>query len=297
MSFENIDQTFNVTSPAQLKLGNISGSVDIQAGQDGIIHVLAKRHPGNCDAEHTTIELLQAEDGSVSINTRFGEGNWSWLWGSQVCEVEYIIKAPHLCSINVNVVSSSINVKGFEGAFSFKSVSGDMALESLSGSLNVDTVSGDVTGQDLAGGIHLRSVSGDINLQASSLPSVNVNTVSGDVVLHTGLTEGPYKFHTVSGDVHLLVPAVSQFNVDLHSVSGDFTTNFPLTHSSLGSGRQSASVGKGGPAITLTSVSGDLQVETEGKIPPEPEVNKLDILSRLENGELSVDEALIQLNS
>jgi DUF4097 and DUF4098 domain-containing protein YvlB len=297
MSFENIEQTFNVTSPAQLKLGNISGSVDIQTGEDGIIHVLAVRCPGNCDAEHTTIELLQAEDGSVSINTRFDEGSLNCLWGSQVCEVEYMIKAPRLCSINVNVVSSSINVKGFEGTFSFKSVSGDMSLKNLSGSLTVETVSGDISGQDLVGSSHMKSVSGDINLQASSLPSVNANMVSGDVVLHTDLAEGPYKFHTVSGDVHLLVPAASQFNVDLHSVSGDFTTNFPLTHSSQSTGRQSASVGTGGAAITLTSVSGDLQVESEGEIPPVPEVNKLDILSKLENGELSVDEALIQLNS
>lgn len=297
MSFENIEQTFNVTSPAQLKLGNISGSVDIQTGEDGFIHVLAVRRPGNCDAEHTTIELLQEEDGSVSINTRFGEGSLGWLWGSQVCEVEYIVKAPRLCSFNVNVVSSSINMNGFEGAFSFKSVSGDMSLKNLSGSLNVETVSGDVIGQDLVGSSHLKSVSGDINLQASSLPSVNVNTVSGDVVLHTALTEGPYKFHTVSGDVRLLVPAVSQFNVDLHSVSGDFTTNFPLTRSSQSTGRQSASVGTAGPAVSMTSVSGDLQVESEGEIPSVPEVNKLDILSKLENGELSVDEALIQLNS
>jgi len=297
MSHESIEHSFIVTSPAQLKLGNISGSVDIQVGEEGIIHVLAVKHPGSGDAERTTIEFLQAEDGSVSINTRFGENNWSWLWGAQVCDVEYIVKAPRLCSINVNSVSNSLSLSGFEGNFSFKSVSGDMALQNLKGSLNVETVSGDVTSQGLVSQSHLKSVSGDINLQNSSLPKVNVKMVSGDVILQTGLSEGPYKFHSVSGDVHLLVPAASQCDVELHSVSGDFTTNFPINQSSQSSGKQTARVGSGGAQVTLTSVSGDLQVECEGEIPKVPEVNKLEILSKLENGELSVEEALVKLNS
>ncbi len=37
--------------------------------------------------------------------------------------------------------------------------------------------------------------------------SANVKTVSGDVSLQTGLSEGPYKFHAVSGEIRLLVPA------------------------------------------------------------------------------------------
>lgn len=297
MSYEKIEQTFNVASPATLKLGNIGGSVDIQAGEDGTIHVLAIRQPGSSNPEHTTIEMLQAEDGSVSINTRFNEDIWNWIWDSQVRDVEYIIKAPRLCSINVSAVSSDLHIEGFEGKFSFKTVSGDMNLGSLTGSFNVETISGDVSGQGLVGDINMKLVSGDANLQASNFPSVNVNTVSGDVVLNTTLVEGPYKFHSVSGDVHLLTPVTSQFNVELHSVSGDFNTNLPLTHSSQSIGRFTASAGTGGARINMNSVSGDLWVKTLSENKNIPGVNKLDILSRLEKGELSVDEALIQLNN
>jgi len=296
MSNETIEQSFNVGSPANLKLGNISGSVDIQTGQDGIIHIRAIKHAGSGDAERTSIELLQAEDGTVTVNTRYGENNWGWLLGHQVCDVEYIVSAPRQCSITVNGVSSDLSISGFDGVFSLKSVSGDMSLDNLSGSLNVETVSGDVSGNRLTGKSHLKSVSGDIYLQDSTLPTVNCNTVSGDVNLHTPLLEGPYKFHSVSGDVHMLIPATSQFDVDLHSVSGDFTTNFPVCQTSLGTGKITARLGTGGSSITFTSVSGDLQVESSSEIPPAPQVNKLEILSKLENGELSVDEALLKLN-
>jgi hypothetical protein len=296
VSNETIEQSFNVSSPACLKLGNISGSVDIHTGQDGVIHIRAIKHPGSGDAERTSIELLQVEDGTVTVNTRYGENNWGWLLGHQVCDVEYIVSAPRLCSINVNGVSNDLSISGFEGDFSLKSVSGDMSLDDLTGSLNVETVSGDVSGNHLAGKSHLKSVSGDVNLQDSNLPSVSCNTVSGDVSLQTSLAEGPYKFHTVSGDVHLLVPAATQFEVDLHSISGEFTTNFPVSRSSLGSGKLTARSGDGGVRISLTSVSGELQVESAGDIPSVPQVNKLEILSKLENGELSVDEALLKLN-
>jgi hypothetical protein len=296
MSLETIEHTFNVSSPAQLKLGNISGSVEIQAGEDGIIHVLAVKQPGSGDAERTKIECLQAEDGSVSIATRFSDISLGWLFGSQVCDVEYLIKAPRQSSLKVNGVSNTLYVSSFEGDFQFKTVSGDMTLQSLSGSMKIESVSGDIAGELLIGSGQLKSVSGDINLRDSSLTSASVNTVSGDVSLQAEFSAGPYKFNSVSGDVRLVVPAASSCNVEMHSVSGDFSTNFPVNQSSRRHGNQTARLGAGGIQISLNSVSGDLMVECDGEVPQAPVNNSLEILSKVESGELSVDEALVQLN-
>ncbi|HCC79296.1 MAG: hypothetical protein A2X25_08725 [Chloroflexi bacterium GWB2_49_20] len=296
MSLETIEHTFSVSSPAQLKLGNISGSVEIQTGEDGVIHVLAVKQPGSGDAERTKIECLQAEDGSVSIATRFSDVGLTWLFGSQVCDVDYVIKVPRQCSLNVNGVSNSLHVSGFEGDLTFKTVSGDMTLNDLSGMLKIETVSGDITGEFLSGSGQLKSVSGDINLRDSSLTSASVNTVSGDVSLQTGLAEGPYKFHAVSGDVHLVVPGTSRCNVEMHSISGDFSTNFPVNQSSRSNGIQTSRLGGGGVLLSLNSVSGDLLVECDGEISQAPVKNSLDILSKIESGELTVEEALAQLN-
>jgi hypothetical protein len=296
MSIESREFTFNVSSPAQLKLGNISGSVVITPGDDGIIHVLAVKHPGRGDAEHTKIECVQAEDGSVSITTRFSDPSWSWFFGPQVSDVDYVVKAPRQCSLNINGVSNSLNVSGFEGDFVIKTVSGDVTIQSLTGPLRIDSVSGDVSGEILSGPCQLKSVSGDINLRDSNLVSTNVKTVSGDVSLQSGLSEGPYKFHSVSGDMRLLVPATSSCNVEMHSVSGDFSTNLPVNQSSHSHGNHTARVGTGGVQVSLNSVSGDLMLECEGEIPQAQEKNSLDILAKVEKGELSVEDALAQLN-
>ena len=194
MPIESREFTFNVSSPAKLKLGNICGSVVIEPGEDGIIHILAVKHPGRGDAERTKIECLQAEDGSVSISTRFSDPGWSFLFGEQVSDVDSEVKAPHQCSLSINGVSNSLNVKGFEGDFAFKTVSGDITIQSLTGPLNIDSVSGDVSGEILTGACQVKSVSGDINLRDSNLISAKVKTVSGDASLQTELAEGPYNF-------------------------------------------------------------------------------------------------------
>jgi len=295
MSIESREFTFNVSSPAKLKLGNICGSVVIEPGEDGIIHVLAVKHPGRGDAERTKIECLQAEDGSVSISTRFSDPGWGFLFGEQVSDVDYVVKAPRQCSLNINGVSNSLKVTGFEGDFAFKTVSGDVTIQSLTGPLNIDSVSGDVSGESLTGPCHFKTVSGDIHLRDSNLESANVKTVSGDVSLQTGLSEGPYKLNAVSGDIHLLVPAASSCNVEMNSISGDFSTNLPVNKSKHSHGNHSARVGTGGVVVTLNSVSGDLMLECDGEISQAVEKNSRDILSKVESGELTVEEALSQL--
>ncbi len=297
MSIESKEFTFNVSSPAQLKLNNISGSVVIEPGEDGIIHVLAIKHPGRGDPDSTKIECVQAEDGSVSVSTRFSDPGWTWLFGTQVCDVDYVVKAPSQCSLNINGVSNSLKVSGFEGDFVFKTVSGDMTLHTLNGSLKIDSVSGDISGEILTGSSQLKTVSGDINLRDSKIYITNIKTVSGDVSLQTVyFEEGPYKFHTVSGDIRLVVPSSSSCIVEMHSVSGDFSTNLPVNQSTHNHGDHSARVGAGGAQVSLNSVSGDLMLECDGEIIQAPVKNSLDILSKVETGELSVEEALAQLN-
>ena len=297
MSIETREFTFNVSSPAQLKLNNISGSVVIEPGEERFIHVLAIKHPGRGNTDSTRIECLQAEDGSVSISTKFSDPGWTWLFGTQVCDVDYVVKAPGKCSLNINGVSNSLKVSGFEGDFVLKTVSGDMTLHGLNGSLKIDSVSGDVTGEILSGSSQVKTVSGEINLRDSSIIIADVMTVSGDVSLQTGLSdEGPYKFHTVSGDIHLVVPSTSICNVEMHSVSGDFSTNLPVSQLSHKHGNHYARVGAGGVQVSLNSVSGDLILESDGEIIQAPAKNSLDILSKIETGELSVEEALVQLN-
>ncbi len=117
MSRETVEQAFNVSIPARLKLSNICGSVDIRPGDDGTIRVTAVKNPDTGDAERTEVELSQAADGTVILATHFREGQWVWLFGSRPCQVDYVVKAPRACCLKVKGASNTLVVEGLEGKF------------------------------------------------------------------------------------------------------------------------------------------------------------------------------------
>jgi len=320
MSQETIEQSFKVPATARLKLSNICGSVDIRPGEDGVIQVTVTKHTDTGDANRTEIELNQAADGTVIIETHFPDDFWMSLFGSRPCALDYVVKAPRACSMQVNGVSNAVIAEGFIGEFEFASVSGEMMLHSLTGSLKVNTVcgkmalgnltgsfkvntvSGDLSGERLSGCFDLNTVSGDVTLAESTLPSVAATTVSGNLRLHTALGEGPYQFNSVSGDLVLVLPGNTRCSATLHTVSGQISSSLPLSSHYRSHGSQVAQVQGGGVGVSIHSVSGHLFLDNGGTVestlipnPVSSLVNHREILARIERGEMAVEEGLTQL--
>lgn len=103
-----------------------------------------------------------------------------------------------------------------------KTVSADVRVRGTEGDLRTQTVSGDVTISDVQGESQLTTVSGD----------VTADGLSGTLTLHS-----------TSGDAHIASSNLRDFN--LHSVSGDFYLDTPLT---------------AGEHYYAHTVSGDLQL-------------------------------------
>jgi DUF4097 and DUF4098 domain-containing protein YvlB len=278
MSNQILDRTFSISGTARLELSNIRGSVDIRPASDGVITVKAEKLVDTGDAEQTRIEMVQNNDGSVKVETRFPDSWLDWLFGSKPCKVNYIVTAPRACVLIINGVSNTLFVEGFEGDASFKtisgemtmramngllsfnSVSGDIQLNDLTGTMQMNTVSGEIKGTHLSGALNLKTVSGDVEFERSALPSVSATTVSGGMELETSLGEGPYKFNSVSGDLTMKLPADVHFTAELQSMSGDLSIKLPSASISNHNGRQLVEVGGGGVKVLLKSVSGDMKI-------------------------------------
>jgi hypothetical protein len=320
MSDEIIEQKYQVTSPARLIISNVRGSVTIQPGEAGVIEVKAIKH-GNLDNGRVAVEMTQDSDGSVRVETRSSEALFGFL--SHPPRVDYTVRVPQSTHLEVSCVSSTLSVNELEGVFKLKTISGSISLAKLSGPLKLGAVSGDITGTQLAGVLDLNTVSGDVHLTESTFPSADGSTVSGDLLLQTPVTDGPYRFSSVSGSVHMLVPADTRCNVELNSVSGSIRSSLPAAVTSMGHGLKVTQIQGGGTAVRLKSVSGGVSIETEGTpatavqttgpvdvtpippIPPVPPIPPADapstapeqlttseILQRIERGEMTVDEAI-----
>lgn len=314
MSDETIEKTFQVATPARLIISNVRGSITIQAGEVGVIEVKAVKH-GNFESGSHMIEMTQDSDGSVRVETRSNEALFGFL--SLPPKVEYSVRVPHEIHLDASCVSSTLNVSGLEGVFRLRTISGDVELANLTGPFKLNAVSGDISGSHLAGVLELETVSGRARLLESDFPTADASTVSGDLILQTPLSAGPYHFGSVSGSVRMLVPPDTHCNAELNSVSGSIRSSLPATTTRMGHGLKVTQVGSGGTAVRLKSVSGSLSFEVEGvpasnvpvtttypaapipPTPPTPPVNPApaplstaEILQRIERGEMTVDEAI-----
>lgn len=307
MSQETIERSFEVGSPARLNLSNIRGKIDLQLGDEGIIAIIAVKHLNSGDENDTQVQIDQGEDGQVIIKTEFINSIGNWFGLRKPCKVDYTIRLPKECELKVSGVSSPISVKGLAGTIDLHSVSGGLTLKDLSGNLKISVVSGSIQGEEIAGEVDCNSVSGSVRLLRSDMPVATLKTVSGNMVIETPLANGPYIFKGVSGNVSLIVPQDTSCTAETKSVSGRLRTSLPVTKDERLGSRGLIEIQGGGTEVSYKSVSGSLRIVTsENEKITEPTFTRkatprskdqMSILQKIERGEISVDEALEELNA
>jgi len=307
MSQETIERRFEVGSPARFKLSNIRGPVDIQVGDAGIIEVTAVKHLDSGSQDQTEIKIEQADDGQVIVKTDYPNSVGNWFGINKPCKVDYTIRVPEDCEVRASCVSGEISVKGLSGVIDVSTVSGRLTCSDLSGQFKLRTVSGAIQAEKLSGELEAKGVSGRVRVMDSQLSQAFVKTVSGKMVLQTPLAEGPYTFKGVSGSTTLVVPEDTACSANFHSVSGRMRTSLPLTKDNRHGSRGSVEIQGGGPNVSFKCVSGAFKIVTaedekivENKTAREPQPiqkNQMDVLQKIESGEISVEDALKKMNA
>ncbi len=129
------------------------------------------------------------------------------------------ISVPVEARATVSSVSAAAVVSGLHNRVKVNSVSGTITVSDVRGGIDLNTVSGGVEGDALTGPTSINTVSGPVTLQASDLPEVKVNTVSGDIALDLVSGRSRIKSNSVSGDVTVRAP-FSGFDVEGNTASG-----------------------------------------------------------------------------
>ena len=299
---EQLERVFNVSESSRLILSNIRGSVEIHSGDDATIHVTAIKHLDSGDAKHTEILISLETENTISVKTHYRSGSWLLFSHKHPCKVDYIIRVPRTCSLNVSGVSNTTMIQGIDADSSITTVSGSLALRDLSGKLNIISAPSHVDGKSLSGSLKLKTVSGDANFSESNFHEIRGSTVSGDLVIQTPFA-GPSHFNSISGDVRLIIPSATHCSVKVSSVSGEFTTSLPSRNGQRRTGKGSFEIGNGGVSLDFDSVSGDLSLttaESETVVPPsDPDSKEFrrDVLDRIAQGELSVEQGIHELQT
>src|SRR5688572_19007950 len=146
---ERVDRTVQIRAGGQLRLKNFSGKVTITGSNRSDMVVRAVRRAPRERLDHIKLEITETASG-VSIEANKKDNNWRDR-NNNVVETEFEIQLPADVSLDVEVFSSDVFVKGVRGRQRLHTFSGEIDVIDAEGGINAETFSGDISVQLVQG--------------------------------------------------------------------------------------------------------------------------------------------------
>jgi hypothetical protein len=199
---ERVDRTVHIRAGGQLRLKNFSGRVTITGSNRGDMVVHAVRRAPRERLDHIKLEINENSSGGVTIEANKKDDNWRDR-NNNVVDTEFEIQVPADVSLDVEVFSSDVFVKGVRGRQRLHTFSGEIDITEAEAAIDAETFSGDISVQMLRGAsasVDFDSFSGDLR---SDVPMTYRSTGRRRTRADIGAGGADYHFKTFSGDVRI----------------------------------------------------------------------------------------------
>lgn len=234
-------QVGSASLPAQalteLEINWIAGSVTLQV-TDG--DSISFREPQGLDQENQLRYLVSGN----RLILQYRKSGWAW---GNIPGKDLTVEIPRsmldrLTLVKLDTTSAHITARGLQaGTVEIDAVSGPAVLEDCRfDSLEMDTVSGGLRFSGFLDRLEFEAVSGDAQLAFGAVPQ-------------------SLSFDAVSGRCSMTLPQDAAFSASLDSVSGDFTSGFPISKQG-----DTYYCGTGGGSFRFDTVSGDITINPAG---------------------------------
>lgn len=262
------DTTIRVDRGSRLRVQSMAGDITVSTWDRNELRIRA-------DHSRRTQLTIEQNGSVVDVGGRARMG----MPGA----VDYLITAPRWMALELGGMNAEVSIEGTEAEVRVETLQGDIVLQGGGGNITLGTTNGDITVRgargrldlrataggvrvfDSEGDIRVESVSGDAELYDVRARSVEVQTVSGDLVLSGTIADGgTYSLFTHSGDIVLGIPQRSNARLSLSSANGEFRLGFDLQAERTSRRRQTFRMGSGSATVELETFSGDIRV-----VPPE----------------------------
>jgi hypothetical protein len=273
---ETIERDFTVGPGAGLHVRNVSGDTRIKVGDEGTIHVTARKRVRGTSEERAkrlleNVEVRMEQDGdAVLLKPHLYEQDRGWadLFRGGRVAVDFDITVPRELRLQAHTVSGDLAIFGTRGPMDVQTVSGDVGLTDVQGPLRLKTVSGDGVLSTFAGQLVANSVSGDLTFSDTRLHGSDIVTVSGDVRVEGELDKArDHRMKTISGDVDLHLVGRS-YDVRFSTMSGDLDTEMTGEISKEGRRDKHLVIGAAEAKVFVKTMSGDLQIRPSDAAAP-----------------------------
>ncbi|MGH9058257.1 MAG: DUF4097 family beta strand repeat-containing protein [Acidimicrobiales bacterium] len=295
MSYAEKGPSFETPGPVRLRVDNPAGRVAVTTWDRPVTEVeLTALDPGAEDlVDETRMEAHQlGEVFEVTIHVPRRSG-----LRARHSEVGVAVRIPHGLDLGVETASADVEAGGRYARVEVKTASGDVAVDRVEGEARLRTASGDIRLAEAAGQLRGQSASGDqwydriggqaevesasgdiragragqrLEVRAASgdvrvgtaLSDLSVRTASGDQRIDCA-TEGEVGLQSVAGDIAVAIARGTTLAVDAQSMTGDTSSEIPLSDTPGGEGGPGSGSGDGEDrflALRARTVSGDISI-------------------------------------
>jgi hypothetical protein len=233
----------------------------------GSVAVLATDERPRLEVDEVSGQPLLVTHEAGILTVTYEDLSWdgltSWL-RPQRHSANLTVMVAKDCPVQLGVVKATAIVSGVCARTSLKSVSGDITLDGVTGSVDANTVSGGIEARNLDGQLSFHSVSGDLTLAGGRVGHVDARTVNGAVTADVELTQaGDMRIGTVSGEVALRLPALTDAQVDVKSTSGQVRSDFGALTIPDGPGVKkvmTGTLGGGSGRVSVGTMTGNVTI-------------------------------------
>jgi hypothetical protein len=259
------DTTIAVSQGTRLRVENQGGDIVVKAWEKNQVRIQAshnRRTHVNVRVNGAVLSLeASADRGPANIvDYELTVPSWMPLKLSGMYATVSVdgSKAP----IEVETLEGDITVKGGAESVKLGSTQGKIVVSGVRGRLELNSVSEDIEASDIQGDIVVEGISGDIILRRIDAKSVEVETISGELIYDGRIVDGGhYSLLTHSGEIYLSVAEGTNATIATATGSGDVRASFPLPGSERPSRRrQTYRLGNGSATVELETFSGDVRL-------------------------------------
>jgi DUF4097 and DUF4098 domain-containing protein YvlB len=222
---ERFEQTYSFNSNGRIEVGNINGSITVEAWDNPQIKLEYTKIADDRERLNDVEVKIEAGKDSFRVKTDYVKQKDGVNWNRGKLYVEFRLSVPRTAVLDkISSVNGSINISDMSDSVRATAVNGNILAKNLSGALHISTVNGtlnaELTQMKTGSDVNLSTVNGTVNLYLPSYVDAvfSGSTVNGSINTDLGLTVTKRKYGPGSSLSGTLGSGSSQ--VKLSSVNG-----------------------------------------------------------------------------
>ena len=253
-------------------IGGVQSDIELFLPRDASIDIASRRGDVMISSRNAEVKIT-TKKGDITVNDVKGDVSVSLDGGSVRTSqiVGNVAVQGRVDDLDVTQIDGSVRLNGdFFGAMrvasvtkavTFQSARTDLEMTRLDGDLSIE--SDDLRANNMMGPVRLITRSKEIHLEQVA-GDLRVENSNGGVEVHAAGDKpiGNIEINSRRGDVRLVLPSKSAFQMQASTQRGDISSDFQELQSKNDHGQStlSGTVGKGSGRVQITSDNGDISI-------------------------------------